>query len=90
LDVRIDTLRLKASGIGEDPTRQLADLIAWRLSAALPPAARPGNHGRLAVTFAAEAGDTLEGLADGVAARVLHALSASGGLAQPTDWGRST
>ncbi len=83
MDIRIDRLRLRADGIGEEPAQRLAGLIAQRLSTArlVPAGLAPAGLaqlGRLDVTLQARAGDSLDDLADGAAAAVLRAISASG------------
>jgi hypothetical protein len=88
MDIRIDTLRLRADGIGEGPAQQLASLIAQRLSGALPdiasarPAVWEGELARLDVTLHTRAGDSLDDMADGIATEVLRAISASGTAVQ--------
>lgn len=81
MDVRIDTLRLQVGGIDGDSAQRLAGLIAQRLSIA-PSAARPGSLGSVGVTVHANAGGTLDGLADSAAAAVLRAIPASAGPAR--------
>ncbi len=83
MEIRIETLRLRAAGLGEEPARRLAGLIAERLSAALPGAAPPGaagldGLGRLEITLQAGAEGTLDDLADGAAAEILRAVSPAG------------
>lgn len=78
MDVRIDRLRLRAAGLGEDSARQLASLIGQRLSSAAASVPVPGRLARLDVTVAAGAGDSLDDLADAVATEVLRTASASG------------
>ena len=90
MDIRIDKLRLRAAGIGEDSAQRLASLIAQRLSTAWPTAAGPGHLGRLDVALQARAGDSLDDLADGAATEVLRAISASGTPAGTPVRGTST
>ena len=81
MDIRIDTLRLQVGGIDGDSAQRLARLIAQRLSTA-PSAARPGSLGSVGVSVHADAGDTLDGLADSAAAAVLRAIPAYAGPAR--------
>ncbi len=90
MDIRIDALRLRAAGIGEDSAQRLASLIAHRLSTALPAVVEAGHLGRLDVTLHARAGDSLDDLADGAAALVLRAISAAGTPAGTAVRGTST
>jgi hypothetical protein len=95
MDIRVDTLRLRAAGIGEDPAQRLASLIAQRLSSILPDlggarrAAGQGDLARLDVTLQARATDNLDDLADDAATAVLRAISASGMSAGTTATGTS-
>ena len=77
MDVRIDALRLRAAGIGEEPAQRLASLIAAapQRRAGVLPQRRAGRLGRLDVTLRAGTGDSLDDLADGAAAEVLRAVS---------------
>ena len=77
MDVRIDTLRLRVGGIGEDSARRLAGLITQGLSLASP-TAQPGSFGRVGITVQARDGDTVDGLAGSAAAAVLRAIPAPG------------
>lgn len=74
MDIRIDRLRLRAAGIDEDWARKLAGLIGQRLSFAVASLPGPSRLGRLDVTVAARAGDSLADLADGAVAEVLRAV----------------
>jgi hypothetical protein len=89
VDIRIDALRLRAAGIEENSAQRLAGLIARRLSTVLPASAEPGNFGRLDVTLQARTGDSLDDLAEGAAAAVLRAISASGTSAVTPERGTS-
>jgi hypothetical protein len=96
MDIRVDTLRLRAAGIGEDPAQRLASLIAQRLSSTLPDlggalraVAGQGDLARLDVTLQARATDNLDDLADDAATAVLRAISASGMSAGTTAPGTS-
>ena len=88
MDVRIDTLRLQVGGIDGDSAQRLAGLIAQRLSIA-PSAARPGSLGSVGVTVHANAGGTLDGLADSAAAAVLRAIPPPPGQRETRPGGHS-
>ena len=75
MHVRIDRLRLRAAGIDEDSAQELASLIGQRLHTAAASIPVPGRLGRLDITVAARAGDSLDDVADGAAAEVLRAVS---------------
>ena len=81
MDVRIDTLRLRVGGIGEDSARRLAGLITQGLSLASP-TVRPGSFGRVGITVQAHDGDTVDDLANSAAAAVLRAIPAPGAPAR--------
>ena len=90
MDIRIDTLRLQASGMDPDTASRFARLVAERLSVALAtwPAA-PGEAagearlGALRVAVPARAGDSPDSLAAHLATEVsrsLRSASTSRGL----------
>ena len=95
MDIRIDTLRLQASGMDPDTASRFARLVAERLSVALatwpaaPGEAAPGEAagearlGALRVAVPARAGDSPDSLAAHLATEVsrsLRSASTSRGL----------
>jgi hypothetical protein len=103
VDIRIDTLRLQASGMDPDTARRFARLVAERLSADLATwpatagqegsgAAVPRSAwlGGLRVTVQAPASGSLESLAAHMAAEVSGALRSAGAAAPgPAAGGRA-
>lgn len=86
MDIRIDTLRLRASGMDRDAARQFARLVAERLGMALATWQSSPDAERLSglrIAVQARAGDGPDSLAAHLAAEVSRALRSASTPAGP-------
>jgi hypothetical protein len=76
MDLDLDRLSLRLTGLSATDGRRLARLVAEYLAAADPPGA-PVAADRLRVSVAAHAGESLDALAQRIATETLYALARS-------------
>ncbi len=75
MDLQVDRLTLRVAGLSARDGRRLAHLVADCLASADAPGAATGTA-RLRVSVAPHAGESLESMAQRIAAELIHALGA--------------